>query len=46
MSDYQARLGLYIAGEWLGTAGRETRDVLNPATGQGQAQLPLADDAD
>jgi succinate-semialdehyde dehydrogenase/glutarate-semialdehyde dehydrogenase len=46
VSDYQARLGLYIAGEWLGTAGRETRDVLNPATGQGQAQLPLADDAD
>ena len=45
-ASYEARLGLYIAGEWLGTEGRETRDVLNPATGQGQAELPLATAAD
>ena len=44
-ASYDARLGLYIAGEWLGTEGRETRDVLNPATGQGQAALPLATSA-
>lgn len=46
MTDYQARLGLYIAGEWLGAEGRETQDVLNPATGEGHAALPLAKDAD
>ncbi len=43
---YDARLGLYIAGEWLGADGRDTRDVLNPATGAGQAALPLATVAD
>jgi len=43
---YDARLGLYIAGEWLGADGRDTRDVLNPATGAGQAALPLASVAD
>ncbi|HEU0066887.1 MAG TPA: NAD-dependent succinate-semialdehyde dehydrogenase [Sphingomonas sp.] len=46
MTDYDARLGLYIAGEWLGAEGRDTQDVLNPATGQGQAKLPLASEAD
>ena len=45
-ASYDARLGLYIAGEWLGSEGRETRAVLNPATGQGQADLPLATAAD
>ena len=45
-STYDATLGLYIGGEWLGAAGRDTRDVLNPATGAGQATLPLATAAD
>ncbi len=45
---YDAKLGLYIGGEWLGTEGRDTHDVLNPATGAGHAALPLAtaDDLD
>jgi succinate-semialdehyde dehydrogenase/glutarate-semialdehyde dehydrogenase len=45
-ASYDARLGLYIAGEWLGPDGRDTRDVLNPATGAGQAALPLATEDD
>ena len=43
---YSARLGLYIDGEWLGTDGRDAHAVLNPATGAGQADLPLATAAD
>ena len=43
---YDATLGLYIDGEWLGADGRDTHDVLNPATGAGQAALPLATEAD
>ena len=43
---YDARLGLYIAGEWLGAEGRDTVDVVNPATGAALAALPLANDAD
>ena len=43
---YSARLGLYIDGEWLGAEGRETHSVVNPATGAGQADLPLATTAD
>ena len=43
---YDTKLGLYIAGEWLSGDGRDTRDVLNPATGEGQAALPLASAAD
>jgi succinate-semialdehyde dehydrogenase/glutarate-semialdehyde dehydrogenase len=46
MSDYDARLGLYINGEWLSGGGRDTQPVLNPATGQAMADLPLATDAD
>ena len=46
VADYDARLGLYIGGEWLTGEGRETQDVLNPATGAGQAALPLATTAD
>lgn len=42
MADYDARLGLYIAGEWRSGEGRSTHDVLNPATGKAQAALPLA----
>lgn len=43
---YDTKLGLYIAGEWLTGDGRDTHDVLNPATGEGQAALPLATAAD
>ena len=46
MTTYDAALGLYIGGEWLAAAGRDTQDVRNPATGAGQAALPLATAAD
>ncbi|WP_188131163.1 hypothetical protein [Paraburkholderia panacisoli] len=47
-STYDTSLGLYIGGEWLTSEGRDTRPVLNPATGNSQADLPLAtlDDLD
>ena len=45
-TQYDAQLGLYIDGEWLSGEGRDTHDVLNPATGAGQAALPLATIAD
>jgi succinate-semialdehyde dehydrogenase/glutarate-semialdehyde dehydrogenase len=46
MTDYPAKLGLYIDGEWLSGGGRDTHRLLNPATGAGQADLPLATAAD
>ena len=46
MTDYPATLGLYIDGEWLSGGGRDTHRLLNPATGAGQADLPLATAAD
>jgi succinate-semialdehyde dehydrogenase/glutarate-semialdehyde dehydrogenase len=48
MNSYDSSLGLYVDGEWLGTTGRDTQDVLNPATGDAHAPLPLAtiDDLD
>lgn len=39
---YDTPLGLYIDGEWLGAAGRDVQDVLNPATGAVLGALPLA----
>lgn len=45
-TQYEARLGLYIGGEWLTGEGRNVHDVLNPATGAGQGALPLATAAD
>lgn len=36
----------YVGGEWLGAAGRDTQDVVNPATGAVLAALPLATIAD
>jgi len=39
-------LGLYVGGEWRGPAGRDTQDVINPATGATIAALPLAGPAD
>lgn len=46
MTDYPAQLGLYIDGEWITGGGRDTHRLLNPATGEGQADLPLATTAD
>jgi succinate-semialdehyde dehydrogenase / glutarate-semialdehyde dehydrogenase len=41
-----ADLGLFIAGEWLGPAGREGSPVINPATEEVIGQLPHASKAD
>ena len=46
MTDYPSELGLYIDGEWISGGGRDTHRLLNPATGAGQADLPLATTAD
>src|ERR1700720_889956 len=37
------RLTNYINGQWTESSSRESRDVLNPATGETLAQVPLAD---
>lgn len=46
--EYPQDLRLYIDGEWIGTGDRQTQDVINPATGQTLATLPMAtpDDLD
>ncbi len=46
MTAYEAKLGLYIDGEWLGGEGRDTHNVVNPATGATLGALPLATAAD
>lgn len=46
MTDYSTALALYVDGAWLSGGGRETHRLLNPATGAGQAALPLATTAD
>ncbi len=46
VGEYDAPLGLYIGGEWLSGGGREVVEVLNPATGLTQGQLPLATASD
>lgn len=46
VTTYDTTLGLYIGGEWLDGTGRETQDVLNPATGAAHAGLPLAGRSD
>jgi succinate-semialdehyde dehydrogenase / glutarate-semialdehyde dehydrogenase len=43
---YDTDLKLIIEGERLGAAGRETRRVINPATGAILGELPLATKAD
>lgn len=43
---YDVRLALFIDGEWLGPEGRDAFQVLNPAEGGPQADLPLATEAD
>ena len=39
-------LALFIDGEWIGAALRESRPVVNPASGQVLAQMPVATAAD
>ncbi|MEO7774312.1 MAG: NAD-dependent succinate-semialdehyde dehydrogenase [Steroidobacteraceae bacterium] len=42
LNAYPRELKLFIDGEWLGTSGRATHRVINPATGEMLAELPLA----
>ena len=44
--EYAARLGLYVGGRWLGGEGRDTHEVLNPATGEVLAHVPSATTGD
>ncbi len=41
-----ANLALYIDGEWLSGGGRESEQVINPATEKPLATLPHASPAD
>ena len=43
---YDADLQLFIDGVWRSGEGRDTHSVINPATGSGIADLPLATRAD
>ncbi|MFM6852612.1 MAG: NAD-dependent succinate-semialdehyde dehydrogenase [Sphingopyxis sp.] len=43
---YAADLGLFLNGVWQHGEGRDTADVLNPATGDAMAALPMATPAD
>ena len=43
---YDADLKLFIDGSWRSGEGRDTHTVINPATGSGIADLPLATKAD
>lgn len=43
---YASDLALFINGSWRMGEGRETVPVLNPATGAGMAELPVASAAD
>src|SRR3990170_3414466 len=43
---YDADLKLFIDGVWKSGEGRDTHSVINPATGSGMADLPLAKQAD
>jgi succinate-semialdehyde dehydrogenase / glutarate-semialdehyde dehydrogenase len=46
MTDYAADLRLFIDGAWHAGEGRDAMPVLNPASGQAMAQLPVATAAD
>jgi succinate-semialdehyde dehydrogenase/glutarate-semialdehyde dehydrogenase len=46
VNDGYPQPSLYIGGQWLGPEGRATQAVLNPATGETLAELPLASKAD
>lgn len=37
------RIAMHIAGEWLGTTGRRSQPVINPATGAVIGEVPLAE---
>jgi succinate-semialdehyde dehydrogenase / glutarate-semialdehyde dehydrogenase len=43
---YTSNLAIYINGSWRSGDGRDTHKVINPATGEGLADLPLATAAD
>jgi succinate-semialdehyde dehydrogenase/glutarate-semialdehyde dehydrogenase len=43
---YDTRPQLFVAGEWIDAAARNSRPVINPATGGAIAQLPCATIAD
>ncbi len=43
---YDAELQLFIDGNWRSGEGRDTHNVINPASGSGIADLPLASAAD
>src|SRR5574340_1686457 len=47
-AEYPQDLGLFIDGAWRRGGGRDTREVINPATGEVIGSLPLAtpDDLD
>jgi len=40
------QLYLFIGGNWIEAAGRDTAPVINPATGAALGRLPLATKAD
>ena len=46
MPAYDVELGLFIAGAWIGAGSRDTHRVVDPATGDTLAELPLATPAD
>lgn len=46
MTTYTTDLALYIDGKWRTAEGRDTHKVVNPATGETLAELPLATAAD
>jgi succinate-semialdehyde dehydrogenase / glutarate-semialdehyde dehydrogenase len=43
---YDTTLAMYIDGAWQGAEGRDTREVINPATGTSLGDLPQASAAD
>lgn len=45
-SAYPTNLGIYLDGSWRSGEGRENHKVINPATGEVLAELPLATIAD
>lgn len=45
-ASYDADLALFVDGAWRAGEGRETRPVVNPATGDAIAEVPLASAAD
>lgn len=46
MTDYSADLALFIDGSWRVGEGRDAHAVVNPATGNAMADVPLASTAD